>query len=205
MVPTAPVHNPIGVTIGSTVFAGLTLVANRHADRPRCICSKRPHHSTVRTTTCIQPVSLRIYGFHFTSISILFRAEVRALLCLSVLCCTAICFMLVLANKINNNKKTCCRMTKSCSTISHWKKRTMPTRTIVHRCKREAQLSPSDRAMRLVASNLLVFLINWPQCMHFSILSFCSFHVHESWYNVNITRSSAIAEWPREWGSGGGL
>ena len=29
-----------------------------------------------------------------------------------------------------------------------------------YRCKREAQLSPSDRAMRLVASNLLVFLIN---------------------------------------------
>ena len=38
--------------------------------------------------------------------SILFKAEARALLCLSVLfnilCCIAICIMLVLADKINN-------------------------------------------------------------------------------------------------------
>ena len=48
--------------------------------------------------------------FGFTLISILFRAEVRALLCLSVmfsifehviLCCIAVYFVFVLANKIN--------------------------------------------------------------------------------------------------------
>jgi len=59
----------------------------------------------VRSCECI------VYRFDFT-LSILFRAEVRALLCLSVLfnrfdhviiCCIAICFVLVLANKINNN------------------------------------------------------------------------------------------------------
>jgi len=53
-----------------------------------------------------------MYRFGFTLISILFRAEVRAILCLSVLfnifdrvilCCVAICFMFVLANKINNS------------------------------------------------------------------------------------------------------
>ena len=57
--------------------------------------------------------------FNFTLISILFRAEVRALLCFSVLfnifdhviytLFIAICFIVVLANKINNNKtrRTC--------------------------------------------------------------------------------------------------
>jgi len=58
---------------------------------------------------------LSVYRFGFTLISISFRAEVRALLFISVLlnifyhvilCCIAICcnlFMLMLANKINNS------------------------------------------------------------------------------------------------------
>jgi len=50
-----------------------------------------------------------VYRFGFTLISILFKAEVRAILCLSVLfnisdhvilCCVAFCFMLVVANKL---------------------------------------------------------------------------------------------------------
>ena len=38
-----------------------------------------------------------------------------------------------------------------------------------------------------MASDFQIFLrINWPQCMQLFYMCFCSFHVHESWYNVNI-------------------
>jgi len=42
MVPWA--HIPNGITIGSAVFAGLTVVIDRQTDRPRySVCSNRPH------------------------------------------------------------------------------------------------------------------------------------------------------------------
>ena len=57
--------------------------------------------------------SIKCCHLVLTLIFILYRAEVRALLCLSILfsifdhvicCCIAICFMLVLANNVNNKK-----------------------------------------------------------------------------------------------------
>jgi len=45
----------------------------------------------------------------------------------------------------------------------------------------------SLKIWHLVASDFQIFLrINWPQCMQLFYMCFCSFHVHESWYNVNI-------------------
>jgi len=43
------VHDPIGISIGSAIFAGLTIVTDRPTDRPRySVCNNRPHlHSTV--------------------------------------------------------------------------------------------------------------------------------------------------------------
>jgi len=41
------VLNPDGISIGSTVFAGLTSVTDRHTDRPRySVSSNRPHLRT---------------------------------------------------------------------------------------------------------------------------------------------------------------
>jgi len=37
------VHNPKGISIGSAVFAGLTIATERQTNRPRCISSNEPH------------------------------------------------------------------------------------------------------------------------------------------------------------------
>jgi len=44
LAPPSPQPNgQLGTLIGSAVFAGLINVSNRHTDRPRYICSNRPH------------------------------------------------------------------------------------------------------------------------------------------------------------------
>ena len=41
------VLDPNGISIGSAVFAGLTAVTDRQADRPRySVCNNRPHRRT---------------------------------------------------------------------------------------------------------------------------------------------------------------
>jgi len=41
------VHNPNSLSIGSAVFAGLTIVTDRQTDRPRySVCNNRPHLRT---------------------------------------------------------------------------------------------------------------------------------------------------------------
>jgi len=54
--PPTRVHIPNSISIGSAVFARLTIVTDRPTDRPRCsVCSNRPHlrrHSLANWDSC---------------------------------------------------------------------------------------------------------------------------------------------------------
>jgi len=57
------VHNPNGSSIGSAVFAGLTIVTDRQTDRPcYSVCNNMPHLRTHSRPTVMRPSNNRRYS-----------------------------------------------------------------------------------------------------------------------------------------------
>jgi len=72
------VLNPHGISIGSTVFAGLGTVTGRHTDRPTdrprySVCNNRPHLRRLRSTTMQPNNAVKTYLKHSQKSSPIYR------------------------------------------------------------------------------------------------------------------------------------